>query len=133
MEPKPLDLEDVRKEVFKWIVGGPANEAEEFFDFVMCEVKQRIKQACEFYLKYKDNPRLLVEDYPEFEEKIKEMEWIPNLDFERCAKEEFIEKGNCDICPLKVRCWEGQIIKNEYFKENYNEWLFKLAFKEVLK
>ncbi len=101
-KPQPLDLEQVRKEVFKWIVGQPANELEEFFDFTMEEVEQRIKSACEFWLRYKDNPKLFSEEQ------------------------------------FKIR-WEyysdlGYLVWNMNRKqwENYNEWLFKLAFKDVL-
>jgi len=45
MSEKPLDWEDVRKEVFKWVSGSYANELEEFYDFTIREVKQRIQEA----------------------------------------------------------------------------------------
>jgi len=69
---------------------------------------KKIKSACEFWLKYKDNPELLLEEYPEYEEKVKEIEK------EAYQKEFYME-----------------FVKN-YFLEKYNEWLFKLAFKDVL-
>ena len=111
MKLKPLDLEDVRKEVFKWIVGGPANESEEFFDFVMCEVKQRIKQACEFYLRYKDKPELLM----------KEQEWVLKLEVPVNKLGDILEYSRNDWRLV----WQN--------KDEYNEWLFKITFAQVLK
>ena len=100
MKPKPLDLnmKSEVKRISNYIVeivseAYPMMEEDKQelkgtiemeLDDLLVKVKQRINSACEFYLKYKDNPELLV--------KIK--------------------------------------IKNV---NAYNEWLFKLAFKEVLK
>jgi len=51
MKPQPLDLESVRKEVFKFVVGSYADELDEFFDFTMEEIKQRIRLAIQGLLK----------------------------------------------------------------------------------
>jgi len=67
----------------------------------------RIKSACEFYLRYKDNPKLLIEEYPEYEKEI--------------------EKFNSD----KHLYQEFDKYTAVSLKE-YNEWLFRLAFKDVL-
>jgi len=67
------------------------------------ELTKHIKSACEFYLRYKDNPSLLVKEHPEYEKEIKKFE-IPKF-------------------------WN---VKVEYNLADYNEWLFKLAFKDVL-
>ena len=107
-KPQPLDLEQVRKEVFKWIVGQPANELEEFFDFTMEEVEQRIKKACEFFLKFKDNPNKFMWETP-----------IPELE-----KYLGIKLSPDDYTDFDWTCYWKSV-------EDYNEWLFKLAFKGV--
>jgi len=70
-------------------------------DDLLVKVKQRINSACEFYLKYKDNPEL-------FSKEQYKIKW-----------ERYRDIG-CLVWVKKM--WI-----------NYNEWLFKLAFKEVLK
>jgi len=76
------------------------------------EVKQRLKSACEFYLRYKDNPELL----------IKEQSWILELEYEGNRIDDVLDYG--------AGCW--QAVWGEDIKK-YNEWLFKLAFKDVIK
>jgi len=68
---------------------------EEGFDY------EDVKSACEFYLKYKDSPKLLMRDFPEYKKKV----------------DYFLE--GMVITPTAI--------------VKYNEWLFKLAFKDVLK
>ena len=58
--------------------------------------EEDIKSACNFYLRYKDKPKLLIEEQSIFLKKIME---------------------------------DLEMIKTD---PNYNEWLFKLAFKDVL-
>jgi len=74
----------------------------------MREIKQRIEQACKFYLKYKDKPELLVKDYSEYKEEVDKLwlKWRKKKPSIHSAKEDFLK--------------------------DYNEWLFKLAFKDVL-
>ena len=76
------------------------------FDDMMKKLKQQIKLACEFYLMYKDKSDLL-----KVEHKIK----VP---------EDFSLEGN------PTHLLDGYV--NSIRKRKYNEWLFKLAFKEVL-
>ena len=62
-------------------------------------IKQRLKSACEFYLRYKDNPNLFLNEQKEF-------------------AEEVIDKFYDE-----TKGWKNL--------DKYNEWLFKLAFKDV--
>ena len=66
-----------------------------------------IKSACEFYLKYKDNPELLAEEHPEYFSYIYKFEVV----------------GDCK----NVLVFKDILID----ADQYNEWLFKLAFKPV--
>jgi len=67
------------------------------------KVIKLIKSACEFWLKYKDNPELLIKEHPEYKAKVKNNLWD---------------------------CWFED--EAEMRQKEYNRWLFKLAFKEVL-
>jgi len=69
------------------------------------EVLEDVKLACEFYLRYKNHPELLVVEH---EELIDEMLKNKLIDYKHARK--------------------GLIV----YDEKYNEWLFKLAFKDVL-
>ncbi|MHA1853775.1 MAG: hypothetical protein ACTSUF_09765 [Candidatus Heimdallarchaeaceae archaeon] len=109
MKPEPLNLEFIDKwfekiclrkgSTKKWIeqdVGTIMSKHKEIKE-LKDEVKQRIKSACEFWLRYKDRPDLLYFDFP--------------------------------IWEIRVRCKEFEKSKN---LKDYNEWLFKLAFKDVI-
>jgi len=129
-EPKPLDLKDIEKKTFEYFcemlfetkkprditewsdigkIGGEhgidAEEIQEVVEFTIKEIKHRIKSACEFYLRYKNNPELLIKEHPEYEEDVKMF-----LDEYETAK-------------AGVNVW---------YLRKYNEWLFRLAFKDVL-
>ena len=103
-KPKPLDL--------RWLklLGKE------------CIVKQiilDIKSACEFYLRYKDKPELFIEEQPEkakIEIDYETAEDIMN-EIERISERYGKLEGQATI-RLKII--------------NYNDWLFKLAFKDVL-
>ena len=108
------------------------------------EIKQRIKKACESYLKYKDKPDSLAKEHPEYRQ-------IIVLNFNTLCLNCKKELG--EVC---IRTWVGwddgdydyfcsEKCTEEYKKhlpktknilvpthEEYNEWLFKLAFKDVL-
>jgi len=81
------------------------------------EIKQRIREACEFYLRYKNNPKSLIKEHPKY-------------------KEEMIKENSVTTCvsdgilfgELKLLEEEKEII----ILRKYNEWLFKLAFRGVL-
>ena len=66
------------------------------------EIKHRIRKACEFYLRYKDKPELLIKEHPEYSSDV------------------------VRICGFKPNSQELNP------NEKYNEWLFKLAFRGVL-
>ena len=99
-KPKPLDLEELVIEILRKI---KVRDKKRFIRYIL---KQRIKSACEFYLRYKDNPALLINEYKEY---------IDELIRKNLIKKNFAK--------------QGLIIYND----KYNEWLFKLAFKGVLK
>ena len=79
---------------------------EEYKDTLLKEVKQRIKSACEFYLKCKDNPRLFVYENPKYIEEINEL----------------LGENWKSIKSRKM---------NTLHNEIFNNWLFKLAFGDV--
>jgi len=68
------------------------------------EITQRLKSACEFYLRYKDKPELLKKEQ-KIEFKLKSEIWAKKRVFN------FVRNGKKYI--------------------DYNEWLFKLAFKPM--
>ncbi len=111
MKPQPFDLElkPITKEDVVWVVKGKFINKKGLIDFKKDNIifravsVQRIKSACEFYLRYKDNPGLLESEHPEYERKIESMKERPDKAFFR----------------LK------EIVK-------YNEWLLKLVFRSVL-
>ena len=81
--------------------------------------KEDIKSACEFYLRYKDKPELLKKEFP------------TSL---KVGKKEFGAEDELNnflrIIKEKITFLQGFEI--EIFKQKYNDWLFKLAFKDVL-
>jgi len=137
-ERKPLDLENLGK----WIDSNILDDSY-LRELLIKEIKQRIKKACEFYLKYKDKPDSLAKEHPEYRQ-------IIVLNFNTLCLNCKKELG--EVC---IRTWVGwddgdydyfcsEKCAEEYKKhlpktknilvpthEEYNEWLFKLAFKDV--
>ena len=74
------------------------------------EIKQRVKSACEFYLRYKDNMNLLLKEQDKEGELLKQ---IRELD--------------------SKQTWENYHEWTIRMISSYHEWLFKLAFKDVFK
>jgi len=120
MKPKPLDLDKIRCRYCKFAEWSPSDNTltckltervvrPEFTCIVLDElgVKQLIKSACEFYLKYKDKPAKLVKEHSEYREEVDKMwyKWKKRRPSIHSAMEDFVQE--------------------------YNEWLFKLAFKDV--
>jgi len=113
MKPEPLDLKDI---VSKWEEekdiakkDGDSGYAT-ICSFVIKDLKQtiqRIKLACEFYLRYKDNPKLLRKEHPEYKKDV----------------EDFIV-----VLGQAKNAFDFWVRKDEY-----NKWLFKLTFKSVFK
>ncbi len=130
--PQPLDLEEMNKladeimEMFCVVDDRPYPEGTgiwgmdtELFSTnenetarsrarkkIITKFKQRLKSACEFYLRYKDNPELLR----------KEQNNLYNV------------FGDYIFGNLK-----GKYFKSSNILGQYNDWLFKLAFKDVFK
>jgi len=101
MKPQPLDLEKIEEEIIDRFNEHQPHELQEELDLIKEVLKQRIKSACEFYLRYKDKPELLVKEHPEYKKEL-----------------------SSNLLPLEELSYWEQLI--------YNEWLFKLAFKDVL-
>ena len=94
MKPEPLIGKEVSFD--SWIL---QKNGKVWFD------KEDVKSACEFYLKYKDNPLLLIKDFPSYEKYV--FNFVKNY------------------TELK----DKTLIEFDFKK--YNEWLFKLSFKPV--
>ena len=115
--------------------------------------KEDVKSACEFYLKYKDKPKLLIEEYPELlyiTPTIKHLiNDLDNLMTEYAVNKNFIGRKMVESLGIArdINRLTKEIDKNlkRLFKlirreikidfsslDDYNEWLFKLAFKDVL-
>jgi len=103
-KPQPLEFDEIIKEFFIKYKGFDEKSWQEFWkDYKKSDIikdikliidlyKQRLKSACEFYLKYKDKPELF--DKEQYKNYVRQIFWS-SID-------------------------------------NYNDWLFKLAFKDVL-
>ena len=125
MKLQPLDLEDISEWLEKQIEKrddliirkkiNPSNPPlfkeivyiTKIRDILIDEIKQRLKSACEFWLKYKDNPLLLCEEKPEYK---KEFEPFTTA--------------------FKSSAFSSQKLK--WILDKYNDWLFRLCFKSVL-
>ena len=79
---------------------------EEVVRFTFKYVKQRIKSACEFYLRYENDPKLLVKEHYHLLKKM--------------------EDDDIWAFTLLLTAPDLEIKINEY-----NKWLFKLAFRDV--
>ena len=108
MKPQPLDLEGIDEKMIEELNKKQPHDLQTEIDIFKQAIKQRLKSACEFYLKYKDNPDLLMKEQPEYEKETKK----------------FYSKG---------RKTKHRDIIGMWHLDEYNEWLFKLAFKKVLK
>jgi len=113
MKPKPLDLDGFWKENFHnarrfFTSKGNLKTRIKLKNKWKKEFYSRIKFACEFYLRYKDKPALLAKEIPKYKKEI----------------EKFGEKEV--LSPVLHRTYEWDFKK-------YNEWLFCLAFKGVMR
>jgi len=118
MKSKPLDLDkiinsfeaDIQSILYVMNKGLPNEEKEnkeqlmKLLKNLLYQYKQRIKSKCEFYLRYKDNPELLIKEHLEYKKDVKR----------------FYDSGR------KTRHRE---IVGMWSLDEYNLWLFKLAFK----
>jgi len=120
MKPKPLDLE-VKKLINKFGYDESLNLSplaeniglafNDNIEKLIEEIKQQIKQACEFYLKYQSKPFILL-----------------NYGYHLLTEKQLIELKNIIN---KIENSPPDIAFEQLYPE-YNEWLFKLAFKGVL-
>ena len=127
MKPEPLDLKAVLEETFETLFGDNWRKKRyhsswhtvayytdsDVYAFLLDfanNIMDNIKSACEFWLKYRDKPELLVKEHPEIVKK--EIQKKKKV-FKFYSEENFIVWGYKDDI-------------------EYNEWLFKLAFKDVL-
>jgi len=116
MKPEPLDL-DIERRLIKGISKTSTWTTDEVISFVndvlktnLNDLKQHIKSACEFWLRYKNNPELLWDERKEYRKQMKE---LPIMWFDIKIKGDvWFENEDIDV---------------------YNEWLFKLAFGDVFK
>ena len=114
MSKKPLDLEEnnIKKMVKKDLSIKVFADVDRAISLTIKEIKQRIKKACEFYLKYRNNPNLLYDDFSinmEYDEPINKLR-------------EKIDREYNYLSDMNVF---------RIFIEKYNEWLLKEAFKPV--
>jgi len=171
IDVKPLDLKP--EDLHKWYLEAtkklkprsynksaqkPYDELtdeQRFIDKFICEkTKQRVRSACMFYLRYKDKPMLLVEEYPDMlgiSPRIKKLthdlnelltKYRVNTHFigrkivESLGMEEDIKKLRKDVEKLGGKLFEliKQEIKINFLNnKDYNDWLFRLCFKDVFK
>jgi len=133
MKPQPLDLEP--EDLHNWYLEATKElnpdsynpnaqkpfseltEEQKFIDKFICEkIKQRIKSACEFYLRYKDNAPLFLMEHKKYIDIIMRSEAKANKMDDYYDIIDFVIDG-----------------KRIYLSsKRYNEWLFKFAFKAVL-
>jgi len=105
MKPKPLDLEEIDEEIIEELNKRQPHDLQTEIDVFKEVIRKRIKSACDFFLRYKGNPSLLIIERPEFREEVENM---------------FLDRYS--TAKYGVNVWR---------LEQYNEWLFKLAFKDV--
>ena len=134
-KPQPLDLEEMNKladeimEMFCVVDDRPYPEGTgiwgmdtELFSTdenetarskarkkIITKFKQRLKLSYKFYLRYKDKPELLIKERSEYEKELRKVFGVWDKDYDE--------------------------IRLIFTKDEYNDWLFKLAFafKDVFK
>mgnify|MGYP000672146595 CR=1 FL=1 len=117
-----LDLEEIKKEIKEEVLQWLYKEVKQPDKYLISialghairKTVERIRKACEFFLRYKDNPDLLMEKHPEYKKEIKKLKKV--------------KLG----CIINGRVYE-EMIENPMFEKDYNEWLFRLAFKSIFK
>ena len=73
MKPKPLDLEELEKNICYMIDywnEDPLLMRNEGLQAIMRKIKLHLKSACNFYWRYRYNPELLAKEYPELKEEM---------------------------------------------------------------
>lgn len=125
---KPLDLEKLADEItleFFKCCSYEQTSIPQMRSSIRYILEQHIKSACEFYLQYKDNPRLFVKRFPELKKEVEKIVPIePNEEEKRLVEKGIIPPKTMDLI-LRV--------KAALYRDEFNEWLFKFAFKDVFK
>lgn len=114
MKEVVLDLEKLREEILNMVDYWNEDTSlmrNDGVEAIIRKIKQHIKAACKFYLKYKDKPELLGKDYPFFVDKIDEI-YKKRIEAEEALGPNYEPSSS--------------------FTEEYNNWLFKEAFKCIL-
>ena len=78
--------------------------------------KEDVKSACKFYLRYKNNPELLLLEQEKLLRRTRAFSKVEKID-KRMYELHLDDNYGEEWCDLLLK---------------YNEWLFKLAFKDVL-
>ena len=126
MKPQPLNLEEIEKMLDMIAIVGE-DFSEEGADEVlhlrkqkfMQELKQRLKSACKFWLKY-HNIEGLKELYAN-------RLWLKvSIHLDKKEKEKLKEFY------MNLFDFEGDYVKLMMLENKYNDWLFHLVFKSVL-
>ena len=94
---------------------------------------EKIKRACEFFLRYKDNPELLIKEHPEYKEAVEKIRkkylTITNILLKLKHPDVKIEN---DTVTFFVDGIKEKINLSHAFLTDYSNWLFEEAFKEVM-
>ncbi len=116
-KPQPLDLDllEIHNRVVKDLLVKKDKNISRAIELTINKVKQRIKSACEFYLEWKDVPHIFCRAFPEYRNELRKV-----------------------LGDLWMKWWLVSTSNNPpkavwIIKLQYNEWLFKLAFGEILK
>jgi len=73
-----------------------------------------LKSSCEFYLRYKDRPDLLMKEHPEYKEEIQKIE--------EEVRQYVLENVHENLIDIFI----------EETSKRYNNWLFELSFMKII-
>jgi len=118
MKPKPLKLSGIKRWVKKDLV-IKTGDIDRAIDLTLHKTKERIKLACNFYRKYISRPDLLMDEHPE----------LAKIEIDYESADDVLKeiKRIEDVYGIT----ETQATIRDKLMD-YNLWLFKLAFRDVL-
>jgi len=95
-------------------------------------LKQHIKSACEFYLRYRDNWELLKSEHPELKEDVEKVteKYLKRLEMLEKSYGPAIKVERGSVVVFTGLLEEKRNVL-EALKAEYDEWLLKLAFSGV--
>ena len=114
MNLEPLDL----RYIDKWIKSDllvKEGDIDRAITLTLQKVKERIKKACEFYLRYKDRPDLFDKEQKRYVKKMRNA---------------VLGKGSHWIYYASIVAYPYED-ENKYLLRDYNEWLLMFAFKDA--